>query len=91
MIRRKQSLIEKFFCDAQSDFIESGNNETDPDSDEEEFWDAQSCSKGYDDSTYNSNIDEESRINILRDNTIKDEEKDENLGRNQGHHENLAA
>ena len=53
------------FCDAQCGFIESVNNETDPVSDEEEFWDAQSSFKGYDDSTYDLNINEESSIKIL--------------------------
>ena len=63
------------FCDAQCGFIEFVNNETDPVSDEEEFWDAQRSLKGYDDSTYDLNINEESSIKILSDKAVDDEER----------------
>ena len=63
------------FCDAQCGFIEFVNNETDPVSDEEEFWDAQRSFKGYDDSTYDLNINEESSIKILSDKAVDDEER----------------
>ena len=73
---KKETVTDgEVFCDAQCGFIESVNNETDPVSDEEEFWDAQSSFKGYDDSTYDLNINEESSIKILSDKAVDDEER----------------
>ena len=66
------------FCDAQCGLIESVNNEIDPVSDEEEFWDAQSSFKGYDDSTFDQNTDKESNIKVLSVKAAEDEKEDEN-------------
>ena len=55
------------FCDAQCNFIKSINFEIDTDSDEEEFWEAQSKLEGHDEGTLDPKKEVGCSINILND------------------------
>ena len=63
------------FCDAQCNFIKSINFEIDTDSDEEEFWDAQSELEGHDEGTLDPKKEVGSSINILNDKLVEDKKR----------------
>ena len=68
---------EDMFCDAQCNFIKSINFEIDTDSDEEEFWDAQSELEGHDEGTLDPKKEVGSSINILNDKLVEDKKEAE--------------
>ena len=66
---------EDIFSDAQCNLIKPIKLEIDPDSDEDEFWDAQNELEEHDEGTLDPRFDEENSINFLTDKLVEDKKE----------------